>query len=62
MMLNKLTEEDDLHELLFKYYNTIKGFQYNLDQFNQQLRAELKSEDELYSHLVAGKSIAEAQE
>ena len=52
-----LESEDETNELLFKHYETLKGFRFNLDRFNQQLEREIKTEDEQYSHLVSAKQL-----
>jgi len=37
---------DSINEVLFKHYETLKGYRFNLDKFNKQLEREIKSEDE----------------
>lgn len=50
-----IDENDEMNEILFKHYETLKGFRYNLEKFNGQLLREIKTEDEQYSHLVSAK-------
>ena len=52
-----IDENDDINEVLFKHYETMKGFRFNLEKFNLQLEKEIKSEDEKYSHLVGAKQL-----
>ena len=54
-------EDDDMNEVLFKHYETLKGFRYNLEKFNSQLQKEIKSEDQKYSHLVSAKQLIKNQ-
>jgi hypothetical protein len=56
-----LEEADILNELLFKHYETLKGFRYNIDRFNLQLEKEIKTEDEQYSHLISAKQLVKNQ-
>lgn len=52
-----IEEEDDLNETLFKHYETLKGYRFNLERFNDQLEKEIRSEDEQYTHLVSAKQL-----
>jgi hypothetical protein len=56
-----LEEDDEKNEMLFKHYETLRGYRYNLEKFNEQLKAELRSEDELYSHIVSSQSLLKSQ-
>lgn len=56
-----INEEDSMNEVLFKHFETLKGYRYNLDKFNQQLDKEIRSEDEQYTHLVSAKQLVKNQ-
>jgi hypothetical protein len=56
-----IDENDEMNEILFKHYETLKGFRYNLEKFNGQLLREIKTEDEQYSHLVSAKQLIKNQ-
>jgi hypothetical protein len=41
-----INEDDSLNEVLFKHYETLKGYRFNLEKFNSQLEKEIRNEDE----------------
>ena len=43
---------DDKQEILFKYYETMRAFTYNLDAFHQQLKEEIDEENDHYENLA----------
>ncbi|MFO0116582.1 MAG: hypothetical protein ACK521_02850 [bacterium] len=50
-----IEDNDEPNEILFKHYETLKGYRYNLEKFNTQLQREIRSEDEQYANLISAK-------
>jgi len=48
-----LDEEDSDEEMLFKHYETLKRYRYNIKQFNEQVTGSIRDEDEQMSHLLS---------
>ena len=56
-----LEEEDSDEEILFKHYETLKRYRYNIKQFNEQVLGSIRDEDEQMSHLLSSTHLQGAQ-
>ena len=47
-------ETDDSDEqILFKHYETLKRYRFNLDSFNNQIQSAIRDEDESLNHILS---------
>ena len=51
--LSFLEDEDSEKEILFKHYETLKRYRFNINQFNEQIRTAVREEDESMGHLLS---------
>ena len=51
--LSFLEDVDTDTEILFKHYETLKRYKYNIDKFNDQIQSAIRDEDEAMSHLLS---------
>ena len=51
--LSFLEDQDSEKEILFKHYETLKRYRYNINQFNEQIRTAVREEDESMGHLLS---------
>ena len=56
-----LEEEDSDEEMLFKHYETLKRYRYNIKQFNEQVAGSIRDEDEQMAHLLSSTHLQGAQ-
>ena len=48
-----LEDDDSDEEMLFKHYETLKRYRFNINQFNDQIQLAIRDEDDSMSHLLS---------
>ena len=56
-----LDDMDSDAEMLFKHFETLKRYRFNINQFNDQVVSAIRDEDEQMSHLLSSTHLQGAQ-
>ena len=48
-----IEEQDSEKQVLFKHYETLKRYRYNLDRFSDQIKVAIRDEDEGLNHVLS---------
>ena len=46
-------EQDNEKQIMFKHYETLKRYRYNLDRFSDQLKVAIRDEEEGLNHILS---------
>lgn len=52
-----LEDDDDRNEILFKHHMTLRRFEHNLHELNEQIRGEIVMEEDFHSNMMTATAL-----